>query len=476
MKYEVKLLVDGEWIESAGKSWMDIVNPADESVIGRVAVAQGPDLDAALEASRKGFETWRKTSAMERSALLHKAAGLLRERTDSIATALTEEQGKRLTEARIEIAGAAEVLEWFAEEGRRSYGSIVPARSPDLQQYVFHEPVGPVAAFTPWNFPINQAVRKVAVALAAGCSLIVKGSEETPVAVALFVQVLQDAGLPPGVLNLVYGVPADISKHLIASPVIRKVSFTGSTAVGKLLSAQAGAEMKRISMELGGHAPAILCEDADLTKAVKLLAVQKFWNAGQACISPSRFLVHASIYEDAVNSFARAAEGYVMGNGLEKTTRMGPLANERRLKTMSDLVDDAERAGARIVTGGKAREEKGYFFPPTVIADVPQSARLFNEEPFGPIAAFARFDTDEEALAEANRLPWGLAAYVFTRSAVRANLYRAGIESGMVGVNSIALGFPELPFGGVKDSGFGSEGGADALSFYLNTKFVSQAA
>ena len=474
MTYQVQLLINGAWCPASDGGTMEILNPADESSIGTVAKATTADLDAALAAAHNGFALWRKTSVMERSAYLRKAAALVREHADEMATMLVHEQGKRMVEAKVEVGGASEVLEWFAEEARRAYGSIIPPRSPELRQYVQYEPVGPVAAFTPWNFPINQAVRKIAAALAAGCSIIVKGSEETPVALARFVQLLEEAGLPAGVINLVYGVPAEISQHLIASPIIRKISFTGSTAVGKLLSAQAGAEMKRISMELGGHAPAIICDDADLARTVKLLGVQKFWNAGQACISPSRFLVQSSLYEEAVSAFAKLAETYVMGNGLEKATRMGPLANPRRVAAMQALVDDAVAQGARIVTGGKAPEGKGYFYPPTVLADVPQHARIFNEEPFGPIAAFARFDSDEQAVAEANRLPWGLAAYVFTGSAQRAERLKDSIESGLVGVNSIAMGFPEQPFGGVKDSGYASEGGADALAFYLSTKFVSQ--
>ena len=474
MNYQVQLLIDGTWRDAQGGAWLDIVNPADESVIGRVAKAGVADLDAALASSKSGFATWRKTSVMERSAYLRKAAALVRERAEEIAQMLVHEQGKRLVEARIELSGASEVLEWFAEEARRVYGGMIPPRSPDLRQYVQHEPVGPVAAFTPWNFPINQAVRKIAAALAAGCSILVKGSEETPVALARFVEVLVEAGLPPGVLNLVYGVPAEISQHLIASPTIRKISFTGSTAVGKLLSAQAGAEMKRVSMELGGHAPAIICDDADLARTLKLLGVQKFWNAGQACISPSRFLVQAPLYDEAISAFQRIAESYTLGNGLEKTTRMGPLANPRRVAAMQALVDDAVAQGARIVTGGVAPQGKGYFYPATVLADVPRTARIFNEEPFGPIAAFVRFESDEQAIEEANRLPWGLAAYVFTGSAQRGEKLKNEIESGLVGINSIAMGYPEQPFGGVKDSGYASEGGADALAFYLSTKFVSQ--
>lgn len=474
MNYQVQLLIDGTWREAQGGAWLDIVNPADERVIGRVAKAGVADLDEALASSKNGFATWRKTSVMERSAYLRKAAALVRERAEEIAQMLVHEQGKRLVEARIELSGASEVLEWFAEEARRVYGGMIPPRSPDLRQYVQYEPVGPVAAFTPWNFPINQAVRKIAAALAAGCSILVKGSEETPVALARFVEVLVEAGLPPGVLNLVYGVPAEISQHLIASPTIRKISFTGSTAVGKLLSAQAGAEMKRVSMELGGHAPAIICDDADLARTLKLLGVQKFWNAGQACISPSRFLVQAPLYGEAISAFQRIAESYTLGNGLEKTTRMGPLANPRRVAAMQALVDDAVAQGARIVTGGVAPQGKGYFYPATVLADVPRTARIFNEEPFGPIAAFARFESDEQAIEEANRLPWGLAAYVFTGSAQRGEKLKNEIESGLVGINSIAMGYPEQPFGGVKDSGYASEGGADALEFYLSTKFVSQ--
>ncbi|MFG5777831.1 NAD-dependent succinate-semialdehyde dehydrogenase [Comamonas sp. J-3] len=474
MNYQVQLLIDGTWRDAQGGAWLDIVNPADESVIGRVAKAGVADLDEALASSKNGFATWRKTSVMERSAYLRKAAALVRERAEEIAQMLVHEQGKRLVEARIELSGASEVLEWFAEEARRVYGGMIPPRSPDLRQYVQYEPVGPVAAFTPWNFPINQAVRKIAAALAAGCSILVKGSEETPVALARFVEVLVEAGLPPGVLNLVYGVPAEISQHLIASPTIRKISFTGSTAVGKLLSAQAGAEMKRVSMELGGHAPAIICDDADLARTLKLLGVQKFWNAGQACISPSRFLVQAPLYDEAISAFQRIAESYTLGNGLEKTTRMGPLANPRRVAAMQALVDDAVAQGARIVTGGVAPQGKGYFYPATVLADVPRTARIFNEEPFGPIAAFARFESDEQAIEEANRLPWGLAAYVFTGSAQRGEKLKNEIESGLVGINSIAMGYPEQPFGGVKDSGYASEGGADALEFYLSTKFVSQ--
>ncbi|MBR8257223.1 NAD-dependent succinate-semialdehyde dehydrogenase [Burkholderia ambifaria] len=475
MKYEVKLLIGGEWRGPGNDKWQEIVNPADETVIGRVAHAAASDLDAAVAAAKNGFEAWRKTSAVERSTYLRKASVAVRERSEEIAVMLTTEQGKRLAEARAEVLGACEVLEWFAEEVRRIYGSMIPSRDPKLRQYVIHEPIGPVAAFTPWNFPINQAVRKIAAAIAAGCSIVVKGAEETPVALARFVELLTDAGLPEGVLNLVFGIPSEISEHLIASSVIRKVSFTGSTAVGKLLSARAGAQVKRISTELGGHAPVVICDDADLPRAVKLIGIQKFLNAGQACISPTRFLVQRSRYEEVVESFKRVAEGYVLGNGMEASTRMGPLANSRRVTMMEELVEDAIAKGARVVAGGVRPSGAGYFFQPTVLADVTRDTRIFNEEPFGPIAAFAPFDTDEEAIAESNRLPWGLAAYVFTGSSARAERLKNDIESGMVAVNSITLGLPEQHFGGVKESGYACEGGPDALSFYLHTKFVCQA-
>ncbi|MBV9735450.1 MAG: NAD-dependent succinate-semialdehyde dehydrogenase, partial [Acidisphaera sp.] len=387
----------------------------------------------------------------------------------------TMEQGKPLPEAKLETAAAADVIEWFAEEARRTYGQEIPARAPGIYQLAIKEPVGPVAAFTPWNFPINQAVRKISLALAAGCSIIVKGPEETPASCAELVRAYADAGVPEGVVNLVFGVPADISEYLIPHPVIRKVSFTGSTAVGKHLAALAGRHMKRITMELGGHAPAIVFDDADLEHASKILTASKFRNAGQVCISPTRFLIQEKIYEGFVDRFVSTAKAVKVGDGLADGTTMGPLAHARRVEAMEGFVQDAVKHGATVRTGGSRIGNKGYFFEPTVLTDVPKEARIMNEEPFGPVAVVAPFRDFDEVVSEANRLPFGLAAYAYTKSAKTANAIAAAVESGMISINHHGLALPEVPFGGVKDSGFGSEGGSEAIEAYLNTKFVSQA-
>ena len=469
------LHVGGKWRAAKDGRTLDVINPATEEVIGKIAHASNADLDEALAAAQKGFETWRKLSALERSKLMRKVAALLRERAEGIATIMTTEQGKPLAEARVEIAGASDVIEWFAEEGRRAYGRLIPARGEGIYQMVVREPVGVVAGFTPWNFPISQAVRKISAALAAGCPFILKGPEETPASCAELVRAFADAGLPAGVVQLLYGVPAEISEYLIPHPVVRKVSFTGSTAVGKHLAALAGAHMKRATMELGGHAPAIVCNDADLDHAVKILSANKFRNAGQVCVSPTRFLVQREVYEPFVERFVQAAEEIKVGNGLEAGTTMGPLANSRRVAAMEAFVSDAVQKGAKLRAGGKRIGNKGYFFEPTVLTDIAPEARVMHEEPFGPLALFSRFTSFDDAIAEANRLPYGLAAYAFTRSNTTATALGASIESGMVTINHHGLALTETPFGGVKDSGYGSEGGAEGLEPYLVTKFVSQA-
>jgi succinate-semialdehyde dehydrogenase / glutarate-semialdehyde dehydrogenase len=474
MYSDVKLFINGEWCEGAGGKSEPIINPATGQVIGRLAHAGRADLDHALQAAQKGFETWRKVSAYDRYKLLRKAADIIRSRADAISQTMTQEQGKPLAEAKMETMAAGDIMDWFAEEARRTYGRIVPARAEGVMQMVVKEPVGPVAAFTPWNFPINQAVRKVSAALAAGCSVILKGPEETPASCAALIQAYVDAGVPAGVVGLVFGVPAEISEYLIAHPVIRKVTFTGSTPVGKKLAALAGQHMKRITMELGGHAPAIVFEDADVEMAVKLLAAAKFRNAGQVCVSPTRFLVHESLYSRFVDGFVTAAKAIKVGDGMEAGTRMGPLANSRRLEAMQVLLDDATSKGAKIATGGKRIGTHGNFFEPTVLVDVPKQARIMNEEPFGPIAPIVPFASFDEVVQEANRLPFGLAAYAYTRSLKTANAIGAAFESGMVSINHLGLALPEVPFGGVKDSGYGSEGGSEAIEAYLNTKFITQ--
>lgn len=468
-----QLLIDGQWQDAADGRTLPVFNPATGAEIGRVAHAGIADLDRALAAAQKGFEAWRDVPAIERGRIMRRAAGLMRERADGIAAILTQENGKPLAEAKIETMAAADIIEWFADEGMRIYGRIVPSRNPAVRQLVIKDPVGPVAAFTPWNFPINQAVRKVSAALTTGCSIIVKAPEETPAAPAALLRAFVDAGVPAGVVGLVYGTPAEISGYLIPHPVIRKISFTGSTVVGKQLAALAGQHMKRVTMELGGHAPVIVAEDADLELAVKSSGAAKFRNAGQVCISPTRFLVHESVRNDFAAALARHAQSLKVGDGLAEGTQMGPLANPRRVVAMTSLMEDAVERGATVATGGARIGEAGNFFAPTVLTDVPLDAKVFNDEPFGPVAAIRGFNTLEEAIAEANRLPYGLAAYAFTRSLKNAHLLSQRIEAGMLWVNQPALPLPEMPFGGVKDSGYGSEGGPEALEAYLNSRAVS---
>ena len=471
---DVQLYIDGEWSDgSSGKS-EPIINPATGKVLARLAHAGTADLDQALHAADKGFKLWRKVSAFERYKLLRKAADIIRSRADEIAQLMTLEQGKPLLEAKMETLAAGDIMDWFGEEARRAYGRVVPARAEGVLQIVVKEPVGPVAAFTPWNFPINQAVRKISAALAAGCSVILKGPEETPASCAALVRCYADAGLPAGVVNLVFGVPSEVSEYLIPHPVIRKITFTGSTPVGKKLAALAGQHMKRITMELGGHAPAIVFADADVDQAVKQLAGAKFRNAGQVCVSPTRFLVHESVYERFVAGFVKVAGALKVGDGMDTTTRMGPLANSRRVEAMQMFVEDATSKGAKLLAGGKRIDRDGYFFEPTVLSDVPANARIMNEEPFGPVAPIVPFANFDDVVAEANRLPFGLAAYAYTRSLKTASAIGAAFESGMVSINHMGLALPEVPFGGVKDSGYGSEGGSEAIEAYLNTKFITQ--
>jgi succinate-semialdehyde dehydrogenase / glutarate-semialdehyde dehydrogenase len=475
MYQDVLLHIGGKWRAASGGRTIDIVNPATEEVIGKLAHAAKADLDEALDQAAKGFAVWRKMSAYERSKLLRKTADILRERSESIARLLTIEQGKPLAEARAELAGSADVVDWFAEEGRRAYGRVIPARQAGVYQLSLREPVGVVAGFTPWNFPMSQAVRKISAALAAGCSFILKGPEETPASCAELVRAYVDAGIPAGVVQLVFGVPAEISEYLIPHPVVKKISFTGSTVVGKHLAALAGAHMKRATMELGGHAPALVFDDADLDAAVNVLATNKFRNAGQVCIAPTRLLIQDGVYEPFLEKFVAKCEAIKLGDGLAEGTTMGPLANPRRVAAMEAFVSDAVGKGAKLRTGGSRAGNKGYFFQPTVLTDIPADARVLHEEPFGPLALMMRFATFDEAIAESNRLPYGLAAYAFTRSNTTATAVGAAIESGMVGINHHGLALTETPFGGVKDSGYGSEGGAEGLEPYMVTKFVSQA-
>jgi succinate-semialdehyde dehydrogenase/glutarate-semialdehyde dehydrogenase len=470
----VLLYIDGKWRPASGGRTIPVLNPATEESIGTVAHAERSDLDEALAAADKGFKAWRTVSPLERSKVMRKAAELIRERADMIATLMTMEQGKILAEAKIETMSAADTIEWFAEEGRRTYGRMIPARVPGVYQMAIKDPIGPVAAFTPWNFPINQVVKKMAAALAAGCSFIVKAPEETPASPAELIRAFADAGVPAGVINLVYGVPAEISEYLIPHPIIRKISFTGSTKVGKDLAAMAGQHMKRVTMELGGHAPVIVFDDADVESAAKIMVAAKYRNAGQVCISPTRFLIQEGVYDKFVKRFVEGAKSLKVGNGLDTSSTMGALANDRRVTAIESMVQDAVGKGGKIATGGNRVGNKGYFFEPTVVTDVPKSARAMNDEPFAPLALMSSFSKFDDAAEEANRLPFGLASYAFTKSAKTATAIGAAVEAGMMSINHFALALPETPFGGMKDSGYGSEGGTEGLDAYLSTKFITQ--
>lgn len=470
---DTRLFIDGDWCGGSGGDWLDVVNPANGEVVTRVAVATPDDVERAAVAADRAFRTWSRVSAFERGKILRKASDHLRERIDRIAPLLTQEQGKPLAQAKAELGNSVEIIAWFAEEARRTYGRDIPSRSPAVTQTVRRDPVGPCAGFTPWNFPVAQSARKLGACLAAGATMVLKGAEETPQSVAGLVECFVDAGVPVGVISLLFGKPAEISGLLVPHPLIRKVSFTGSTVVGKQLASLAGAHMKRCTFELGGHAPAIVFADADLDLAVERLSGAKYRNAGQVCISPTRFLIEAPVYDAFVERFIDAASKIVVGDGMQEGTQMGPLANPRRIDAMDRMVTDARAKGATVALGGERIGNTGNFFAPTVITDIPLDALAMNDEPFGPVALMRSFGNADDAIAEANRLDFGLAAYAYTRSAATVRRLSNEIETGMLSINHHGLGVPETPFGGVKDSGYGSEGGAEAVEAYQNLRFVS---
>ncbi len=469
-----QLFIDGIWRDAIDGRTLAVIDPSTEDEIGHVAHAGRADLDAALEATARGFAIWRKVPAFERSKMLRDAASRLRAQADAIGAVMSAEQGKPVNQAVTELMGAADMTDWYAEEARRTYGQIIPARREGVLSYTVKDPVGPVVTFTPWNFPVSQIVKKMAAALAAGCSIIVKAPEETPAAPALMIRCFAEAGFPAGVIGLVYGDPAEISSYLIPHPTIAKISFTGSTVVGKHLAGLAGQHMKRATMELGGHGPAIITADADIDAAVSDLATFKFRNAGQICVSPTRFLVETPAYDTFLNGFTDYARSLKIGAGHEPGVDMGPLANERRITALESMVKDAEDRGARVVTGGRRIGNKGFFFEPTVLADVPVEASIMNEEPFGPIAIVNRFSDLGDAIAEANRLRYGLGAYAYAKDGLAQQRLRDEVQSGMVTINHLGMALPETPFGGIGDSGYGSEGGSYALESYLITRFVTQ--
>lgn len=468
------LYINGCFIGPAGRRTQDVHDPATQQVLGALPWAEVEDIDAALNAAHAAFKTWRHVSPLERSDILRRVATLARERAADIGRAITLDNGKPLADAVAEVINAAEHIDWHAEEGRRMYGRVVPSRDPMVRQLVVREPVGVCAAFSPWNFPFGQAMKKAAAAVAAGCTIVLKGPEESPSAVLAMARLFHDAGLPAGVFNILWGVPAEISQRLIESPLVRVVSFTGSVPVGRQLAALAGAHMKRMTMELGGHAPVLVFDDADVPRAAVLLARLKTRNAGQVCVSPSRFFVQAGVYDRFALAFGEALRAVKVGHGLEEGVQMGPLIHARRFQAVQALVEDALEAGGEVLAGGGRVGQHGHFHAPTLIANVPESARVMHEEPFGPVAALARFDSLEEAVRRANALPFGLASYVFTQSIQTSTRVSSALEAGMVNINHSGMAHPELPFGGVKDSGFGSEGGTESFDSFLVTKLITQ--
>ncbi|MDP3739992.1 MAG: NAD-dependent succinate-semialdehyde dehydrogenase [Hyphomonadaceae bacterium] len=470
---KLALMIDGERVAAGGRRIHAVLNPATGAILGELPLANAGDLDRALDTARRGFERWRKTPADTRAAVLRGAAALLLQRADEIARVATMEQGKTLAETQLEVKIAASLFDFYAGECRRTYGRVL-VRPEGARSIVVKEPVGPVAAFAPWNFPIGNPARKLGAPVAAGCSVILKPAEEAPASALAVLQALLDAGLPSDVAQVVFGVPDEVSRHLLASPIIRKLSFTGSIPVGKHLLKLAADTVKRSTMELGGHAPVLVFDDADLDKALDLLVHSKFRNAGQVCVSPTRFYVQDEIHDRFVSGFVERMGRVKVGDGLKDGITMGPTANPRRPAAIEAMVTDAVRLGARVAAGGERLDRPGFFYAPTMLADVDPAARIMNEEPFGPVGVVARFSTFDEAIAMANRLPYGLAAYAFTRDAERVMRVGSAIESGMVAINTTMIGSADSPFGGVKESGFGSEDGPEGVEACMVTKAIHQ--
>jgi len=467
---ELQLYIGGAWRTT--EETLPVVNPATEEEIGRLPIARPQDLDDALQAAADGFAIWSQTSPKQRADLIREATALMRERQDEIAHAITLEHGKPFRQAQLEVIRGCEFFEWDAGEAARTYGRVIPS-GPGIKYVVHHQPIGPVAAFSPWNFPMSQPSRKIAGAIASGCSIILKAGEETPAGAMHIAQAFHDVGLPPGVFNLVFGIPADISQHLIPSDIIKLVAFTGSTAVGRHLTGLASDHMTPVLMELGGHAPVIVCEDTDVEAAAITSAIRKMRNAGQVCTSPTRFFVHDSVFEQFLDVFTTRAAATVVGNGMDPGVEMGPLANERRISALAGMVEDAREAGADVTTGGGRIGSTGYFFEPTVLANVPDHARVMQEEPFGPLAIVNSVDSLDTAIGQANSVPYGLSAYGFTNRADYVDRMVDRVEAGTLSINTLEASLPETPFGGVKSSGYGREGGAEGLHHYTVVKNVS---
>lgn len=467
---DLRLYIGGEWRKTAEDR--PVLNPATEAEIGRVPHASIADLDDALTAAEKGFRIWSSTPPRERADIILRASALMRERQEEIAQSITAEHGKPLAQARLEVIRGCEFFEWDAGEAVRTYGRVIPS-APGTRYIVHHQPVGVVLGLSPWNFPMSQPARKIAGALASGCSIILKAAEETPAGALHIVRAFHDAGLPAGVLNLVFGDPAQISDHLIRQDPVRLVAFTGSTAIGRQLTTLASENMTRVLMELGGHAPVIVCEDTNVESAAFSCAMRKYRNSGQVCTSPTRFFVHEDLFKPFLDIFVKRTAAITVGNGMEPGVEMGPVANDRRLPALLDLVEDATAKGARLCTGGGRIGNKGYFFAPTVLANVPDNARVMQEEPFGPLAIINPVGSLDEAIRQANSVPYGLAAYGFSNRADYIDRMTDEVEAGNISFNTLEASLPETPFGGVKSSGYGREGGTEGLENYMIVKNVS---
>lgn len=474
------LYIDGEKIYAEGRQSQPVINPSTEEAIGEVPLATPDELARAVDASVSAHKIWSQMSAYERGNIMRKAADILRQQVEEIAVQMTLEQGKPLHEAIGEIAGTPDFLDWDADEGRRVYGRIIPSRVPNQRQMVVKVPIGPVATFTPWNYPFMIPVRKISSVLAAGCSCIIKPAEETPISALYIAEAFEKAGLPRGVLQVVFGVPSEVSGQLLEAPEIRGFAFTGSTAVGKQLAGLATNTLKRSVMELGGHAPIVVFDDADPEEVAQLVYARKFRNAGQGCISPTRFYVQEGIYDRFSKRVADLVGSIRIGDGFDNSTQMGPLAHDRRVPSIAATIDDAVSNGANLVAGGRSPDGKGYFISPAVLTDVPDHAHIMQNEPFGPVIALNSFSTFDDAMDKANSTNFGLSAYCFTKDNATAIAAGEQLEAGMIGINSFAVGAPtsiaspETPFGGMKMSGYGSEGGIEGLEPYLDVKFISQ--
>ena len=473
MYEDLKLYINGGFTSGDSGVSESVVNPSTEAILSTVPYAKKTELDRALAAAQKGFTKWRKMSALDRCLIMRKAADILRENCHHVADCITLEQGKINAEAKLEVLTSAEVIDFFAEEGKRAYGRVIPSRVEGVQQMVLPEPVGIVAGFSPWNFPVSQAARKIGGALAAGCSIIIKCPEETPGSPVGMVRCFHEAGVPAGVINLIYGVASELSEYLIPHPAIRKISFTGSVPVGKQLASLAGTHMKRSTMELGGHSPVLIFDDIDVDHVATFTSKLKWRNAGQVCISPTRFFVHEKVYDNFISKFIDIARSLRVGDGLDPNSQMGPLANPRRIDFLESIVSDALDKGAKIEVGGERIGTLGNYFKPTVLTNVSRNARIMSEEPFGPVAVIISFNDIDDVLERANELPYGLASYAFTNNSKKAAKVADALDHGMVSINHHGLGVPETPFGGFKDSGYGHEQSIEGLQTYISYKFVS---